>query len=396
MTPLPTELSPAIRSGLERVVTQQLHWPRGPIAITSLPGDASNRRYFRLESGGDAPLPLTTPIADDPARRDTIGTNHHTAILMQLAEPEAFKASEEAVSATAGPPSELPFLNIWRHLHGRGLRVPELYHYDQDGGWLLLQDVGDRLLSHAVRDQPTETVRALYRQAIEELVRIQTIASEPPDHRCLAFGRCFDEALFMWEFDHFIEYGIEARRGTPLPPPHRQALRAAFGPIAAELAAQPRGFTHRDYHSRNLMLHQNQLWVIDFQDALLGPPSYDLASLLRDSYIELSETLITNLIDDYHQAGARVGRPVPDRSSFRRLFDLTSIQRNLKAAGRFVYIAQVKNNPNFLPAIPRTLGYVRANLQRYAELAPLAELLVPLVPELSTAGSPAPPSPIRS
>jgi aminoglycoside/choline kinase family phosphotransferase len=161
-------------------------------------------------------------------------------------------------------------------------------------------------------------------------------------------------------------------------------LRAAFQPIVSELAAQPRCLTHRDYHSRNLMLYRDRIWLLDFQDALLGPPHYDLASLLRDSYIALSDDLIDTLLDDYVRLSGQAGRPIADPAAFRRLFDLTSVQRNLKAAGRFVYIAKVKRNPNFLPSIPRTLGYVRANCRRYPELKPLAELLAPLVPELSS------------
>ena len=363
MTQPPSALSSAIRANLRRVVAAQLHWPDSPVTVTPLAGDASNRRYFRISSASTS--------------------SSMTAVVMLLADPEAFKASEEAVSASAPHIDELPFLNIWRHLSRRGLRVPEIYHYEPREGWLLLQDLGDRLLNHAVQHQSPETLRALYRKALEELVRLQTVGSSPANAGCLAFGRAFDDALLMWEFDHFVEYGIEARRRVPLAPAERTALRAAFQPIATELAGQPRCLIHRDYHSRNLMLHDDRLWLIDFQDALLGPPHYDLASLLRDSYTALSDALIDDLIDDYIQLSEHAGRPVPDPSSFRRLFDLASVQRNLKAAGRFVYIDRVKKNPHFLSSIPRTLGYVRANCRRYPELKPLADLLVPLVPELS-------------
>jgi len=363
MTPPLPDLSPAIRASLRRVAAQRLRWPDEPATVTPLAGDASNRRYFRITaSSGDASA---------------------SAILMLLADPEGFKASEEAVSRSAPPVTELPFMNIWRHLHSRGLPVPEVYHYEPREGWLLLQDLGDRLLSQAVQRQPPQIIKGLYHQAIEELVRLQTAGSSPADPGCLAFGRVFDDALLMWEFDHFVEYGIEARRGAVLDPAHREAMRAAFRPIVSELSGQPRCFTHRDYHSRNLMLHQDRIWLLDFQDALLGFPQYDLASLLRDSYISLPDELIDGLLDDYFQLSDRAGRRIDDPASFRRLFDLASVQRNLKAAGRFVYIDRVKHNPNFLPAIPRTLANVRANCRRYPDLKPLAELLVPLVPELS-------------
>ena len=143
------------------------------------------------------------------------------------------------------------------------------------------------------------------------------------------------------------------------------------------------------------MLHRDRLWLIDFQDALLGPPQYDLASLLRDSYLALPEATIDSLIDVYLESSRRAGRQPGEAEAFRRLFDLCSVQRNLKAAGRFVYIATVKNNPRYLSSIPHTLGNVRKNFSRYPELGRLAEQLSVLVPELASSASvdPAPMNP---
>jgi aminoglycoside/choline kinase family phosphotransferase len=151
--------------------------------------------------------------------------------------------------------------------------------------------------------------------------------------------------------------------------------------MAELLAGQPAVFVHRDYHSRNLMVDGNRLGIIDFQDALMGPATYDLASLLRDAYIQLDDALIDELIQ-YYVAGLAARRVHVDPAGYRRLFDLTSIQRNLKAAGRFVYIDRVKHNPRFLADIPRVLGYVRRNLEKYPELATLRSHLSPYVPEL--------------
>jgi hypothetical protein len=159
-------------------------------------------------------------------------------------------------------------------------------------------------------------------------------------------------------------------------------VRAEFQKIAEAIAAQPLVFTHRDYHSRNLMVIGDKLGVLDFQDALMGPASYDLASLLRDAYLALEEPLIEELLEAYLDRMAQAGINLGDRAAFRRLFDLTSIQRNLKAAGRFVYIDRVKQNPKFLADIPRVLGYVKGNLDRYPELARLRNHLAPYVPEL--------------
>ena len=330
-------------------------------ALTPLAGDASNRRYFRIELTGGAA---------------------HSVILMQLAEPEAFKQSEEAVSGAAHLVAELPFLNILSHLSKAGVSVPSLYHYDQAAGLLYLEDFGDVTLCEACREASTADLEAHYTQAVDALVQMQLKATSPADPNCLAFHRSFDVPLLMWEFDHFLEYGIEARQGKPMKDESRREIRGSFEKIAELLAGQPRVFVHRDYHSRNLMVDGARLGVIDFQDALMGPATYDLASLLRDAYIELDEALIDRLINRYLDQLATHRQVWTNREAFRRLFDFTSIQRNLKAAGRFVYIDRVKGNPKFLADIPRTLGYVRRNLYKYPELFALRAQLAYYVPEL--------------
>jgi aminoglycoside/choline kinase family phosphotransferase len=211
---------------------------------------------------------------------------------------------------------------------------------------------------------------------------MQSTATSQADTNCLAFHRRFDVPLLMWEFDHFLEYGIVARRGKPMCADDYLPIRGEFEKIAELLAGQPRVFVHRDYHSRNVMVDGERLGVIDFQDALMGPATYDLASLLRDAYIELDEAMIDCLINRYLDGLATHRQVWTNREAFRRLFDLTSIQRNLKAAGRFVYIDRIKGNPKFLADIPRVLSYVKRNLQKYAELDRLRKHLTPYVPEL--------------
>ncbi|TAJ08539.1 MAG: aminoglycoside phosphotransferase [Nitrospirae bacterium] len=329
-------------------------------ALAPLAGDASNRRYFRIQLGAG-----TFP----------------SLVLMQLAEPEAFKQSEEAVSGGAAPPTELPFVNVHRHLIQAQVPVPQLYHYDQEAGLLYLEDLGDVTLAQACENGAGDQTPGFYRYAVDVLVNLHLKATFPPEPACVAFGRAFDVPLLMWEFDHFIEYGIEKRNGRLIPEADRQAIRNDMQKVAGLLAGLPQVFTHRDYHSRNLMVREGRLRVIDFQDALMGPATYDLASLLRDSYVALDEELIAELVIRYLEGRAKAGAPL-DRLTFMRLFDLTSIQRNLKAAGRFVYIDQVKGNPKFLADIPRTLGYVRRNLAKYPETASLRKRLAAYVPEL--------------
>jgi N-acetylmuramate 1-kinase len=354
-------LLPPNQSLIARTVETRLLPGLALSEVIPLAGDASNRRYFRAMLTGGPP---------------------HSVIVMQLAEPEGFKQSEEAVSGTAHQSTELPFINVRSHLAQVKVPVPTLYYYDQSAGLLYLEDFGDVTLADAVSRADQVQVKSYYRQAIDVLVQMQTPAAMPEDHTCLAFHRGFDAPLLMWEFDHFLEYGVEVRNGAPLAEVDAAAVRRVFEHISDQLARQPRIFTHRDYHSRNLMVDGTRLGVIDFQDALMGPATYDLASLVRDAYIQLDEALVDELVEYYLDRMVDRGMGDTDRTAFRRVFDFTSIQRNLKAAGRFVYIDRVKGNPKFLADIPRVLSYVKRNLHKYPELEPLRTHLTPYVPEL--------------
>jgi aminoglycoside/choline kinase family phosphotransferase len=327
------------------------------LSVRKLRGDASNRTYYRIRFAG-------------AGRRGSV-------ILMQLAEPEAFKKSEEKMSGSRVRIRELPYINILRHLAASGVAVPRLYFHDRPSGRLFLEDLGDRTFEQTLRGRGRGAVRRRYEAAIDELIRIQTRASRRGNGRCIAFGRAFDVPLLMWEFDHFLEFGVPYCAGRGLSPADRRRVRSAFRRVAAELAALPRIFTHRDYHSRNLMVHEGKIRVLDFQDALLGPHVYDLASLLRDSYRTIEDSLVDELVRYYWERMKNRLGPADGPEGFRRRLDLMSIQRNLKAAGRFAYIDRVKRNPRYLAYIPRTLRYVRRNLERHPELSSVGKTLLP-------------------
>jgi aminoglycoside/choline kinase family phosphotransferase len=352
----------AVQDILKGVRSQPLNLAPGRYGITPLRGDASNRRYYRLY----------------PADHG----QGLTLIVMELAEPEAFKKSEEKVTASQVPIQELPYINILKHLQACQVAVPQLYYYDAKRGWLFLEDLGDVTLWEELKGRDLETHRRYYIQAIDELLKLQIEGTRQAHPNCIAFGRAFDVPLLMWELDHFLEYGVEVYKKKKILPQDQQKMKAVFEKISGLLASEPRYFTHRDYHSRNLMVQSGRLRVLDFQDALMGPAQYDLASLLRDSYITLPENLIDELLNYYLERKQAIeGRP-DDRARFIKLFDWMSVQRNLKAAGRFAYIDAVKKNPNYLQFIPPTLEKVRKNLSKYPELRELQTTLSHYVEEL--------------
>tara|TARA_B100000315_G_scaffold260665_1_gene323838 strand:- start:3434 stop:4510 length:1077 start_codon:yes stop_codon:yes gene_type:complete len=348
-----------------KTIRTQLQIPTTSVDLTPLPGDASNRRYFRV------------------SLKSLSQHRTQSLILMQMYGPEEFKQSEEAISTSRILNSELPFVNIYTHLRASNLPVPRLYYYDHAAKLLYLEDLGNITLEHATHNASQQATRTLYTKAIDLLIATHTSASRQTKtvQQCIAFERMFDVPLLMWEFKHFLEYGIVSRNGCVMCSNDFLPLQEEFQKIAELIASQQHIFTHRDYHSRNLMLHKNKIWLLDFQDALMGPATYDLASLLRDAYIQLNEDLVDECIMRYIK-----GMPkdlIGNVDDFRRIFDFTSIHRNLKAAGRFVYINSVKKNSNFLSKIPLTLGYVKKNLQKYPELKTLHTHLAPYVPELS-------------
>lgn len=288
---------------------------------------------------------------------------------------------EEVTSG--GPPPVDPFLDVQRWLRAAGVRVPAVEWFgldDPEGGLVVLEDLGDEMLeTRLLAGDPPEP---LYERAVDQLARLRAHAEAHPGG-CVAFTRAFDEKLYRWELDHFEEWLLRAWKGAALAPGERALVDAAFDRIAALLAAEPRGFTHRDYQSRNLMvLPGGEQAVIDFQDALLGPRQYDLVALLRDSYVELPAALVDRMLARYLSRLAEAGGPRLEPGPFRATFDLLTVQRKLKDAGRFVFIDRQKGNPGFLPSIPASLRYVREALERRPDLAELRAVLARHVPEL--------------
>ena len=274
--------------------------------------------------------------------------------------------------------TKLPFVNVATLMAKMPVPIPEVLGHADHLGVLALQDLGDvTLQAHLGASSPTEHA-ALYRQAVALIATLQKRGDQLASPEYLPYSVSFDVEKLTWELDFFTKHFLEAYRGVTLTDAERTALRKEFAVIVEELAAEPRVLCHRDYHSRNLMLHNGELYIIDFQDARMGPDTYDLVSLLRDSYVDLPEQTVNDLIA-YFLALKGVTGEDPD---FRRRFDVMALQRNLKALGTFGYQTTARRNPVYIQYIPRTLKYVRDNLEKYPRFARLRELLAAHIEEL--------------
>jgi aminoglycoside/choline kinase family phosphotransferase len=340
---------------VKKIFKEKLNLEVSKIEITKLFGHASYRTYYR------ATLPDKT-----------------TYVIMQM-PPGASSVSEE-ITNYQGSKEELPYLNIQRYLKGLGLPVPEVYAWVPEENLLVLEDVGDRHLEGYVKEASEVMRLPFYKRAIDLLVELQKKTEKKGD--CIAFHRSFDETLLNWELDHFLEFGIEDRFQIKISEEEKKTFVQFTREVSKTIAQSPYRFVHRDFQSRNLMLKDYNLYLLDFQDALLGPEPYDLVSLLRDSYVELSWRVVDSLIGYYLQTRAKQGIPVQSEKEFRRLFDLVTLQRKLKDTGRFQFIHSVKGNSNFLVSVPASLRYVGEAFSHLPELDKLREWIGKYVKEL--------------
>ena len=329
----------ALRDRIDRYLRQDMRAGQGP-RIVPLSGDASDRRYFRV-------LPAA--------------------------------GSSFVLAVHAGPFdfAGLPFANVGGLLRSIPLPVPEILGHSDELGIVALQDLGDvTLQAHLGAASPTERV-ALYREAIGLIERLQRRGGELRSDAYLPYGIAFDVDKLTWELNFFVQHFIEGYRGVSLSVAEKRALDDEWAAIAGEVAAEPPVLCHRDYHSRNLMLHVGRLYIIDFQDARMGPDTYDLASLIRDSYVGLTDSDLDELLAYFLSVKGRSGD-----HDFRRRFDLMAVQRNLKALGTFGYQTLTRRNSVYMQYMPRTLRYARTNLAKYPRFARLRELLARHVEEL--------------
>ena len=307
-------------------------WARGELDREDLTferasEDASFRRYFRVRAGAATWIVMDAP----PEREDCT-----------------------------------PFVHVARLMLNAGVHVPEVIAQDLERGFLLLTDLGTTTYLHALDEH---TADALFGDAMDALVKWQrasTPGTLPP----------YDEALLKRELDLFPDWYIDRHLGIELDAAQRASLEALFVKVIAAALAQPRVYVHRDYMPRNLMLSEPNPGVLDFQDAVYGPITYDVVSLFRDAFISWPEERVIDWSARYWARARKAGLPVAaDFGAFYRDFEWMGLQRHLKVLGIFARIHYRDGKPGYLADTPRFIAYARSVAQRYSELGALARLL---------------------
>lgn len=294
------------------------------ITLTPVSGDASFRRYFRFHCDGTSLIAVDAPPALENSR---------------------------------------PFVTVTEMLLQHQVTVPKIFHTSIEHGFFVLQDFGDRLLLDTLDKNNADT---LYEVALQSLVTIQNISPQslPP----------YDSELLQREMNLFSDWYLSKHLGLTIDRKTQTILASTYKLLEDNALQQPQVFVHRDYHSRNLMvLESNSLGIIDFQDAVRGPVTYDLVSLLRDCYINWPLEKIDQWVAQFYSYLPEDREY--DLQQFRRWFDLMGVQRHLKATGIFCRLNYRDGKPAYLNDIPRTLNYVIQVSAGYDELQPFHSFL---------------------
>ncbi|MDB5761558.1 MAG: aminoglycoside phosphotransferase [Herminiimonas sp.] len=273
------------------------------------------------------------------------------------------------IAMDAPPPQEdvRPFIHVAEVFGQTGVSVPHILAQDAERGFLLLSDLGSTTY---LQELNNDTANKLYLDAIDALVLIQ-VQSRPdvlPE---------YDRALLLRELMLFPEWYIDKHLGAAMTEAQTLELNKVFDVLLANNLAQPQVFVHRDYHSRNLMvLGKGNPGILDFQDAVYGPITYDLVSLLRDAYIQWDEEMVLDWAIRYWEGARRAGLPVnPDIDAFYRDFEFMGVQRHLKVLGIFARLYHRDGKDAYLKDLPLVMEYTRNAARRYKELMPLVRLL---------------------
>ncbi len=259
-----------------------------------------------------------------------------------------------------------PWLHVQRLFHDAGVHVPDVLASDLDQGFLLLSDLGSTTY---LADLSDTNANGHYRAAIEALIRIQ-LASRPNELPA------YDRAMLKRELDLFPDWYLARHVRVELSDQQRTELQSVFDKILAINLAEPSVYVHRDYHSRNLMVTEPNPGIVDFQDAVFGPITYDLVSLFKDAYVSWGEEQTLDWLIRYWNDARRAGLPVRgDFAEFHRDYEWMGVQRHIKVLGIFARLYHRDGKDGYLKDMPLVARYLRAACERYRDLAPLLRLL---------------------
>ena len=307
----------------------------------------------------DQPFELSFAAADADFRRYFRATfsDGHTVVCMD-APPDKMSVA--------------PYLKVQKLFHM--VNVPQVLHVDETQGFMVLNDLGSTTFLTAMTQEKNEAAhKALLLEAVGELIELQLASRSGvlPE---------YDREVMLREINLFPEWFVAKELGRELNFKQLRLWQQTVDTLLPPLLAQPKVYVHRDYIVRNLMLQEGRPGVLDFQDALYGPISYDLVSLLRDAFIGWDEEFVLDLVIRYWEQARAAGLPVPPEfDEFYRWFEWMGVQRHLKVAGIFARLYHRDGKGKYRPEIPRFLNYLRRVSRRYQDLAPLYALLVDLV-----------------
>jgi aminoglycoside/choline kinase family phosphotransferase len=305
-----------------------------PATLCLASADASFRRYFRIDAGSGA---ATRIVMDAPPDKE----------------------------------NSKPFVQVAQLMAQAGVRAPQVLDWDEAQGFLLLEDLGRQTMLDLIDPGKPDAARPLYDQAVDALVRWQ-LASRP------GVLPPYDEALLRRELALFPDWYVSKHRGAPLEGALAETLARSFDLIVKNNLAAPSVYVHRDFMPRNLMVDpaSGTLGVLDFQDAVYGPITYDIASLMRDAFLSWEEEVVIDVTVRYWEKARKAGLPVhEDFGDFYRAVEWMGLQRHLKVTGIFARLTLRDGKPRYLADTPRFIGYIRATASRYRELSPLLRLV---------------------
>lgn len=304
-----------------------------PSTVRLASADASFRRYFRVDASDGGP---TRIVMDAPPAQE----------------------------------NSAPFVQVAKLMTEAGVTAPQVLEWDEVNGFLLLDDLGAQTMLDVIDPSRPDAARPLYAKAIDALILWQKASRPgvlPP----------YDQALLERELSLFPQWYIMQHRGLPVEGKLKERLERSFRLIVESNLAAPRVYVHRDFMPRNLMVNGGpSLGVLDFQDAVHGPITYDVASLMRDAFLSWDEEFVLDVTVRYWEQARKAGLPVDeDFGAFYRAVEWMGLQRHLKVAGIFARLTLRDGKPKYLADTPRFIAYIRATASRYTELTPLLRVI---------------------